>query len=185
MNTFSVALFFHISGALGMAAAIALEAFGLYQARSATIPLQAGAALRILGSTRKLGFPSMVVVILTGLYMMVIGDGPTPWLATTLGAVTLLIALTGASGPRVAAVGRALTLETAPLSQSFHSITNRPLLTISLYTRIAIILGIVLLKTTQPGWAGSLLTMGVAIIIGAVSAVSQSRRVQVHAEASS
>ncbi len=185
MNAVSIALFFHITGALGMSAAIGLEAFGLQQVRGAAMPMQAGSGMRILGSTRKLGFPSMLVVVLTGLYMMVTGDGPTPWLFTTLGAVVLLIALTGASGPRMAAVGKALVGETAPLSGRFHSIVNHPLLTISLYTRIAIILGIVFLKTTQPGWIGSLLIMSVAIIIGAVSAMSQSRHVRVPAEASS
>ena len=185
MNISSIALFFHISGALSMSAAIGLETLGLQQVRRAAMPMQAGAGLRILSSTRKLGFPSMVVVILTGLYMMVTGDGPTPWLYTTLGAIILLIALTGASGTRMAAVGRSLSRETAPLSDSFHGIVNHPLLTISLYTRIAIILGIVFLKTTQPGWTGSLVTIGVAIAIGAVSGLSQSRRVQVHAEASS
>ncbi len=185
MNAISIALFFHITGALGMSAAIALEGFGLQQVRRAATPMQVGAGLHILGSTRKLGFPSMLVVVLTGLYMMVTGDGPTPWLFTTLGAIILLIALTGASGPRMAAVGKALARETAPLSGSFHAIVNHPLITISLYTRIAIILGIVFLKTTQPGWTGSLLIMGVAIVIGVASAVSQSRRVQVHAEASS
>src|SRR5512146_3333941 len=105
MNIDSLALFLHISGALGMSAAIGLEAFGLQQVRKAVMPMQAGAGLHILGSTRKLGFPSMLLVVLTGLYMMITGDGPTPWLFTTLGAVVLLIALTGPSGPRTAAVG--------------------------------------------------------------------------------
>src|SRR5512142_3272975 len=118
MNTESLALFFHITGALGMSAAIALEAFGLQHVRKAAMPMQAGAGLRILASTRNLGFPSMLLVVLTGLYMMITGDGPTPWLFTTLGAVILLIALTGASGPRMAAVGQALAHETAPLSAS-------------------------------------------------------------------
>ncbi len=185
MNTSSIALFLHICGALGMSASIGLEAFGLQQVRRATMPIQAGAGLRILGGTRKLGFPSMLLVVLTGLFMMVTDGGPTPWLYTTLGAVVLLIMLTGASSPRMAAVGRALSRETAPLSGSFHSIVNHPLLTISLYTRIAIIVGIVFLKTTHPGWTGSLLSMGVLIAISAVSAASESRRIQIHAAASS
>ncbi len=185
MTADSLALFFHISGALGMTAAIALEALGLQQLRRATIPVQAGAALRILGGTRRLGFPSMLVVILTGLYMTVTGGGPTPWILTTIGAVVLLIALTGASGPRMAAVGRALARETAPLSENFHNLENHRLISMSLYTRIAIILGIVFLKTTQPDWTGSLLTIGAAVVLGAVSGLSTTRGVRAHAEASS
>ncbi len=185
MNTSSMALFLHICGALGMSASSGLEAFGLQQVRRATMPIQAGAGLRVLGGTRKLGFPSMLLVVLTGLFMMVTDGGPTPWLYTTLGAVILLITLTGASGPRISAVGRALSRETEPLSPTFHKAANHALLTVSLYTRIAIILAIVFLKTTQPGWNGSLLTISVAIVISAVSAFSQSRRVQIHAAASS
>jgi hypothetical protein len=184
MNTDSLALFLHISGALGMAAAIALEALGLQQLRTATMPVQAGAALRIMGGTRRLGFASMLAAVLTGLYMTATGGGPTPWIYTTIGALVLLIGLTGANGPRMAAAGRALARETAPLSSSFHDMLNHPLISISLYTRIAIILGIVFLKTTKPDWAGSLLTMGIAIVLGAATALLQSRRAQAHAEAS-
>ncbi len=185
MNTDSLALFFHISGALGMSAAIGLEALGLQQVRKATTPPQAWAGLRIMSSTRRLGFPCMLVVVLTGLYMMATGGGPTPWLYTTIGALALLIALSVINGPRMAAAARTLARETAPLSAIFHNIVNHPLIALSLYTRIAIILGIVFLKTTQPDWSGSLLTIGVALALGAASALSQSRRVQVQAEASS
>src|SRR5512138_2200598 len=175
MNALSLVLFLHISGALGMAAAIGLEGLGLQQVRQATMPALAGAGLRIMGSTRKLGFPSMLVAIITGLYMMATGGGPTPWLYTTLGAVVLLILLTAASGPRVAAIGRGLARETAPLSGSFHSLANHPLLSLSLYMRIAIILGIVFLKTVKPDLGGSLLAMGVAILLGLASAFPVAR----------
>jgi hypothetical protein len=185
MNTESLALFFHICGALGMASAIALEALGLQQVQRATMPSQAGAGLRIMGGTRRLGFPSMLAAILTGIYMMATDGGPTPWLYTTMGALVVLIVLSVVNGPRMAAMGQVLAHETAPLSATFHNIVNYPLISISLYTRIAIILGIVFLKTAKPGWAGSLVTIGVAIVLGAVSAVSVSRRVQAPAEASS
>lgn len=185
MTAYSLALFLHISGALGMAAAIGLEALGLQQVRKATMPAQAGAGLRIMGGTRRLGFASMLAAVLTGLYMTATGGGPTPWIYTTIGALVLLIGLTGVSGPRVAAAGRALARETAQLSGSFHSIANHPLLFLSLYTRIAIILGIVFLKTAKPDWTGSLLTIGVAIALGAASTLSVSRQVQAHSEASS
>ena len=185
MTTYSLALFLHISGALGMAAALGLEAFGLQQVRRATMPAQAGAGLSIIGGTRRLGFASMLTAVLTGLYMMLTMWSGLPWLYTTLGAIILLIALTGANGPRMAAAGRALAREGGALSASFHEIVNHPLVSISLYTRIAIILGIVFLKTAKPDWTGSLLTIGVAIILGAGSALSVSRRAQAHAQVSS
>ena len=184
MNADSLALFLHISSAMGMAAATALEWLGLQQVRKATTPQQAGAGLRILGGTRRLGFPSMLVAIITGLYMTATGGGPTPWIYSTMAAIVLVIVLTAANGPRMAAAGRALAREGGALSGGFHGIVNHPFVSISLYTRIAIILGIVFLKTVQPGWAGSLLTMGLAIVLGVASALSVSRRVRADAEAS-
>ena len=167
-----------------MSAAIAREVLALRQVRKATMPSQAGAGLQIMGGTRRLGFPSMVVAVLTGLYMMAISGGPTPWLYTTIGAVVLLIVLSLVNGPRLAAAGYTLSHETASLSGTFHNMVNHPLISISLYTRIAIILGIVFLKTTQPDWTGSLLTIGVATVLGVASALSVSRGLRAHAEAS-
>ncbi len=185
MTANSLALFFHICGAFGMAAALALETIGLQQVRKAATRVQAGAGLGIMGGTRPLGFASMLTAIVTGLYMMVTGGGPTPWIYATLGALVLLMALTAATAPRMAAVGRALAREGAALSGSFHNAANQALISISLYTRIALILGIVFLKTAKPGWTGSLLTIAVALVLGAAVAVSQDRRAQQHAEASS
>ena len=80
------------------------------------------------------------------------------------------------TAPRMAAIGRALAAEKVPLSQTFHSLANHPLLWISIQTRVAIALGIVFLKIAKPDLGGSLITIGIAIVLGAASVLPLLRR---------
>jgi hypothetical protein len=172
MNDYSVALFLHIVGALGFFVALGLEWTGLWQIRSALLPEQVRAWMEILKSVRRVGFASMLMTVISGLYMMATVWGGVAWVIVSLGALVLVIVLSVAlSGPRMAAIGQALATEKGPLSQTFHSIANHPLLWISIQTRVAIALGIVFLKTAKPDLSGSLLTIGVAIVLGIASAL--------------
>jgi len=140
-------------------------------------PEQVRGWMGILKSVRKFGFASMLTAVITGIYMMVTEWGSVAWIYVSLGALVLLIVLSVAlTGPRMAAIGQALATEKAGLSQSFHSLANHPLLWISIQTRVAIALGIVFLKTAKPDLVGSLLTIGVAIVFGYVSALPMPRR---------
>ena len=177
MDSYSISLFLHIVGALGFFVALGLEWTGLWQIRSAMTLEQVRAWMGILKSVRKVGFASMLTTVITGIYMMLTDWGGVAWIIVTLVSLVLVIVLSLAlTGPRMAAVGRALATEKAPLSRNFHSLANNPLLWISIQTRIAIALGIVFLKTAKPDLGGSLLTIGAAIVIGLASALPLPRR---------
>jgi hypothetical protein len=172
MNGYSIALFLHIVGALGMFVALGLEWTGLCQIRSAMTFEVVREWMGILGGLRRFGFASMLLAVITGVYMLRTVWGGVAWAIVTLGALVLVIALSAAlSAPRTAAMGRALATEKGPLSSTFHRLANQPLLWISIQTRVAIALGIVFLKTAKPDLGGSLLTMGVAIVLGLVPAL--------------
>jgi hypothetical protein len=79
----------------------------------------------------------------------------------------------------MAAMEQALATEKRSVSQTFQTLVNHPILWISVQTRMAIILGIILLKFTKPDLGGSLLTIGVAIVLGLASALPMSRQVRV------
>ncbi len=180
MNDYSITLFFHIVGALGLFLALGLEWTGLRQIRSAMILEQIRAWMGILKSVRKVGFISMLTTVITGIYMMATSWGLVAWLLVSIAALVLVIVLTLAfTGPRMAAIGRALFTAKTPAPQSFHSLANHPLLWISIQTRITIVLGIVFLKTTKPDLGGSLLIIGLAIILGVASALPVPRRERV------
>ena len=172
MNGYSITLFLHIVGALGFFVALGLEWTGLWQIRSAITPEQVRGWMGILKSVRKVGFASMLTTVISGFYMMATVWGSVAWVIVSLGALVLVIVLSVAlTGPRMAAIGRALASEKVPLSQAFYSLANHPLLWISIQTRLAIALGIVFLKTAKPDLGGSLITIGVAIVLGLASAL--------------
>jgi len=167
MNTYSIALFLHIVGALVLFAMLVLEWIGLRQIRSTVLSEQARAWLGVLRGAGKAGFPSMLMTVITGVYMMVVW-GRTPWLVTTVEALVLMIVLARAAAPRVKALGQSL------------GVVNDPILWISIQTRVAIVLGIVFLKIAKPNFVGSLLTIGVAIVLGIASAIPVIRRERSH-----
>lgn len=181
MTIFSIALFLHIVGALGVFVALSLEWTALRQVRSANLPEQIRPWMGILKSSNKVGFPAMLATVITGFYMVLNGLGWVPWILVVIGALILVIALTRAlTAPGMAAIGRALVKENGPISQIFQNLVNDPILWISIQTRIAIVLGIVLLKISKPDLGGSLLTIGVAIVLGIASALPRFRMARAH-----
>lgn len=180
MNDYSTALFLHVAGALGMFAVLGLEWTGLRQIRSAPAPEPVRTWLRLLKNAQKAGFASMLAILLSGFYLMATVWGSTPWIAISMGALVLAVMLTLAlTGPRMKAMGRALAAQKGQLSQAFYNAAHHPLLLISVQMRMAIALGIVFLKTTKPDLFGSLLIIGVALVLGFVSALPLRRQAQV------
>ncbi len=180
MRIYAIALFLHIVGAMGFFVALGLEWTGLWQIRSAMTLDVVQAWMGILKSVRKVGFASMLTTVITGIYMMVTVWHNQAWITVTLGAIILVIVLSLAlTGPRMAAVGRALAIGKGALSNTFRSLANHPFLWISIQTRVAIALGIVFLKIAKPGLGGSLLTIGIAIVLGLVSALPMPHREQI------
>lgn len=181
MNSFSIALFLHIVGALGVSVALGLEWIGLSQTRRATAPEEIRAILGVVKSTSRLGFVSMLTTVITGIYMVLNGLGWVPWILVVLGALIFVIALARVlTAPRMADIGHALTAEKRPVSQSFHNLVNHPILWISIQTRVAIVLGIVFLKIATPDLGGSLVTIGIGAALGVASALPMFRPGRVH-----
>ena len=175
MNIYSISLFLHIVGVVGIFAALGLELIGLLQIRNAVRPDKVRAWMVLLRRVRGMGFASMLTTVITGIYMTIMVWGGVAWVIVSIGALVLVIVLSLLlTSPRMAAIGRALM--TASISPTFHSLAIHPLLWISIQTRIAVTLGIVFLKTAKPDLAGSLLTIGIAIVLGIASALSASRR---------
>jgi len=180
MNTYSIVLFLHIVGALGIFVALGLEWTGLSQIRNAILPEQVRPWMGILKNVRTFGIASMLTAVVTGIYMMATIWGGEAWLYVTLGSLVLMITLAQvATAPRMAAIGQALVTEKGPLSITFHSLANRTLLWISIQTRVAIALGIIFLKIAKPDLGGSLLTICIAIVLGVASALYIPRRERV------
>ena len=181
MNFYSIALFLHILGALGFFVALGLEWTSLRRMRGATTFEQVREWMGIANGAQRVGMPSMLLILISGFYMMATAWGGVAWIIVALGTLVLLVALGLAlTGPRMAAIGRAVTGEHGPVSVTLHSLLHDPILWISMQTRAALALGIVFLMTVKPELGGALLTTGVAIVIGLASGlpVRGGKRVQ-------
>jgi hypothetical protein len=184
MNDYSIALFVHIVGALGFGIALGLEWTGLRQLRNAASPEAVRTWMGILQRALGVGFISMLATVITGIYMMVTAWGALPWLGVTVGALGVLIGLSAVlTRPRMKAIGRALAAGHGPISPTFQTLANHPLLWVSIQARVAVTLGIILLKIAKPDLGGSLLIVGVALVLGILSALPLLRRVQARAVA--
>jgi hypothetical protein len=169
MTFYSIALFLHIVGALGLFVALGLELLSLLYLRRATTTEQAREWLSAYGLLRWVGPISMGTILLPGFYMMATTWGGVAWIGIALAATILLAVIGALTGSRMAAIGRAVPTESGSLSPAFRQRLHDPFLLVSTQTRVAIALGIVFLMTVKPGLGGTLLTIGVAIILGLAS----------------
>src|SRR5574341_2551016 len=172
MSNYSIASFLHIVGALGVSVALGLEWIGLSQVRRALVLEEVRAILGTVKRADRLGFVSMLTTVITGIYMLLTVWGWVAWILVVLGAFVLGFVLVVAfTKPRMAAIEQALPTEKGSVSQTFHNLVNHPILWISIQTRAAIILGIIFLKIARPDLGWSLLTIGVATVLGLASAL--------------
>lgn len=184
MNSYSIALFLHIAGAMGLFVALGLEWTGLVQLRKAMTLEQVRPWMGILKNVRNFGLVSMLATVITGIYLVLTDTGGEGWVLVTVGSLVLVIALAQlVTAPRMAAIGRALATDRGSFPKTFHGLAGHPLLSISLQTRVAVALGIVFLKTAQPDLTGSLLTIGTAIVLGLASTLRVPRPGRVQATA--
>ena len=183
MDGYSIGLFFHIVGALGIFVALGLEWTGLWQIRNAATQGQVREWMGILKNVRKVGSFSMLAAVITGIYMMVIEWGGVAWIIASMASLVLVIILSQAlTRPRMTAIGQSLVTEEEVLSHAYRNLSKHPLLWISIQTRLALTLGIVFLKTIKPGLGGSLLIVGIGIVLGVVSALPMVRHERVQQE---
>src|SRR5579884_2877722 len=121
MTLYSVALFVHALGALGLFAGLALEWAALRRLRGATTAGQVQAHAAAFAVLPRLYIPSALAILLPGLYMTVTAWGwAAGWTTVALAAMVLLAAL-GAilTGSRMAAIGRAAA-EDGPISPALR-----------------------------------------------------------------
>jgi peptidoglycan biosynthesis protein MviN/MurJ (putative lipid II flippase) len=170
MNTisvYSVALFLHIVGALGLFVALGLEWTSLLYLRRAATADQAREWLKLFTSLRRLYPISWLAILIPGFYMTATVWGGTAWIIIALAAVVLIAVLGAALGGRqMAPIGQAVAGESGPLSATLRNRLDNPLLWASLRIRTAIALGVVFLMTVKPDLLGALITMGVAVFLG-------------------
>jgi hypothetical protein len=178
MTLYSIALFLHVVGALGLFVAFGIEGIGLAALGRASTLEQARMALGILARTRVLGPLSLGAILVFGFVLM--GSwGPVGWILVALASL-VLIAIIGAAltGMRMVPLGRAIALDNGTLTPDLLQRLQDPMLRTSLRLRVAIALGVVFLMTAKPDLTGALLSIGIAIVLGLIPSLPIGSRTQ-------
>ncbi len=180
MDSSAIGIFLHVVGGIGMCVALGMEWVGLWQLRSVIQPIQVRTAMGVVKGASKVGFISMLVTVIVGLYMIWIEWGFVSWIIVSLVALLAVIVLNLAvTRPRMVAVGQTFAKDKGMITEAFHHQANHPLLWVSIQSRVAIVLGISFLMIAKPDLTISLLTLVLSAVIGLAAAIPFLRRERV------
>lgn len=174
MNLYSLALFAHVCGVIGIFAGMGVWAFGVGALRHTQRVEQVRLLAKLITASSNLVVGSMLLLGVAGFYMAI-----TVWgiQATWIIVATISFLLLAPIGllviePRVRAIAReARDVPDGPLPQTLAVRTRDSLLGAGLSVYIAVLLGIVFLMIYKPPTDIALLTVAVAIALGALASI--------------
>jgi hypothetical protein len=171
MTLYSAVLFVHVVSALGVFAALSLEAVGLVHLRRATTASEARLWIDFAPGLPALAIGSLVFLLLSGIFMTVqMGGWTLAWPRVAMGALILIGPLGAVAGRRMRAI-RAACAANNPNDSGLVGKLRDPFLKFSMNIRIALVLGIVLLMTAMPELRESLGIVVSSVFLGLVSIV--------------
>lgn len=175
MNGYVILLFLHILGAVGMFAAWAIEVVTLRRLREALTVKEAQISMQLFKKQGLMGPVSMIIAVVTGIWMAMLRWTPHPWMGTSFIAVVVIIIIgitfLRRRMPRLRAI---FAEEPEQLPDGFVNLLT-PLVA-SARLRIAIGVGILGLMAVRPGISGTLIIIGSATGIGIILAVFSGRQ---------
>jgi Predicted integral membrane protein (DUF2269) len=174
MSLYTLALFLHVSGAIGTFVSLGIWLFGLSALRRAWLVEQVRALAWLIVLASPLMVLSVLLLGLVGFAMALSTWGLlTPWIAVSL-VSAVLVGPVGAFvlDPRMRTIlDTTRELPDGPLPEALARQTHHPILFTSAHTLVAVLLGIVFLMTTKPSLVVSLLAMAAAVVLGLVSSL--------------
>ena len=169
---YSLALFLHVLGALGMFAALGIEWVSLRNLSKAANAQEARGWLGLFMVLRRFYPLSFFTILVSGIYMMAVSWGGAPWIAIGLLGLLALPAIAGImTARRVRRIGPELG-GSAELDESLKARLSDPALRLSHRLRVGLAVGIVFLMTVKPGWIGSLIAVAAFTALGGLSALA-------------
>jgi hypothetical protein len=176
MTFYSLALFAHIVGVLGLLIAIGLVWISILWLQRAQTMAQVRERISLASFQERLLPAASVLLLLAGIYMTVnIWGWKTPWIDVSLAALVVMGTLGGAViNRRLKAIRIASSMAEAPAG-SIPAELKRQITDSVLWTAVQMNgftgLGVVFLMTIKPDLVGSLITLVVALVLGVVAAL--------------
>jgi hypothetical protein len=169
MSLYTLALFVHVSGAIGTFVSLGIWLFGLAALRRASRVDQVRALAWLIIVSSPLMVVSVLLLGLAGFEMALSTWGlVTPWITVSV-AMVVLIGPVGAFvlDPRMRTIfAEAQEVPDGPLPDRLSTRTHDPILGTAASTLTTLLLGIVCLMTTKPELFIALFVMGVALVFG-------------------
>jgi hypothetical protein len=173
MSIYTLALFAHILGVLGVFVGTAFDWATILRLRRARTVALAREVTSLVGFQARLIQLSSLLLLVAGIYLTVTSWGwGTPWILLSLAALIVMGVLTGGvNGRRLAAIRKAAAEGSeGTIPPALQRRAADPVLLISVQTAVLVGLGAVFLMTVKPDWLGSLITLAVAVVLGVLSA---------------
>ncbi len=175
MSFYPLALFAHLVGVLGLFITIGVQWTCTLSLRRAQTVTQVREWTSLVRGLSKLGPASGLLLLVAGMYMTATAwNMNTPWIIVSCFTLLFLMALgLGVTLRQLRAIRRAAaTVEAAvgSIPPAVQRQIDAPLLWTSAQVMGSTALGVVLLMTTKPDLAASLLVLAAALILGVVSA---------------
>ena len=156
MTVYAVLLFVHVVSALVLAAALRLESLTLIRLRKASTPGEVRGALDLAPGFRIAAMASLAVLLLSGGYLTAqMSAWGLAWPRVALATLVLTGLLGAMSGRKIRAIAQLFSSGQSADAELFKKLRD-PFLRFSMITRVALVLGIVLLMTAKPGLPESL-----------------------------
>jgi Predicted integral membrane protein (DUF2269) len=176
MTFYSLALFAHIVGVMGLFIAIGLAWISIVWLQIAQTVAQVRERINLASIQERLLPVASVLILLAGIYMTVAAWGwTTPWIDVSLAALVVMGAL---GGTVINRRFKAMRIASSTVEASVGSIPAElkrqiadPVLWTAVQANGFIALGVVFLMTIKPDLVGSLVTLVVALVLGVVSAL--------------
>jgi hypothetical protein len=174
MSVYTLVLFAHILGVLGLFIGVGLEWATLLRLRQAQTMNQVRERIGLIGVQERLPQIGLLLILLAGIYMTATRWGwTTPWILVSLAVFVVIGALGGGLiDRRLGAIRRAAldegSAESIPLALQAQIVD--PVLWTALQVAAMLALGVVFLMTNKPDLLVSLIALVVAIGLGVVFA---------------
>jgi uncharacterized membrane protein len=174
MSTYTLELFLHVSGAIGVFAGVGIWLFGLSALRRARRVEQVRAIAWLIIATIPFMVLSLVLIGAAGLTMAISTWGlQTPWIIVSLVSLVLFAPINVfVLDPRMRALfAKAGEASEGPLPDELVKRTHDPILGTVAQTLATVLLGIVFLMTNKPSLTTSIIVMVIALACGLLSGV--------------
>jgi hypothetical protein len=174
MSHYTLALFLHVSGAIGAFVSLGIWLFGLSALRRAQRVEQVRAIAWLIIVASPLMVFSVLLIAIAGFNMALSAWGlQTPWIAVAIVSFVVMAPV----GPFVLAVRMYTIMDMVreapdgPLNSELERRTRDPILGTAAQTLTTVLLGIVFLMTNKPALIASIIVMGIALACGLLTGV--------------